>query len=134
MGKLEFAAWWGKIRTRYFEILIVESKERPICFVGAYFDGWKYEPHVEFFSCATKREKLIGSVEFFKRLKESEVGVVIVKSLDESKNLFDRICKYDCLEYVGSVIKGDCRGTEHIYSAAGNAKFPSATSPTAGWV
>jgi hypothetical protein len=134
MEKLEFSAWWMKKRSQYQEVLVAESRGRLVCFIGAYFDGWTYTPHVEMFKCSTKREKLEGTIEFFKWLKSMDtIGVVVVKSLKESVGLFDHICKRGCLEYIGAVPKGDYRGTEYIYSTTGNAIKPVATAtPTAG--
>ena len=134
MGKLQFVAWLANARKRYQEFLIVEHRSKPIAFVGAYFDGWKYEPHVEFFASATKREVIESSVEFFTRLKRLDtVGVVVVKALEGSKNLFDHVCKHGCLEYVGLMQKGDYRGNEYIYSTAGNALTAThTTTPTIG--
>lgn len=133
-GKLEFYAWLERTRSRYQEFLIVEIDGVAIAFVGAYFDGWKYEPHVEFFNNSTKRQKLNSSVEFFKRLSGLDtIGVVIVKCLYKSCNLFDHVSRKVGLEYIGRIEKGDYRGTEYIYSIAGLAVRPTTIqTPTIG--
>lgn len=113
-------------------MVAVEGKS--ICFVCSYFNGWKYEPHVEFFSSANKRDILEATISFFKKLKDMDtIGVVVVKSLDQSTGLFDHVSRRGCLEYVGKIPKGDYRGTEHIYTVSGNALRPVATrTPTEG--
>lgn len=130
MKKLQFIGWWMETKKQYQEILIVEADNRPIAFVAAYFDGWKYEPHVEFFSWATKRSILESSVDFFTEMGKQNVGVVIVKSLKPSTNLFNHCCRRGCLEFIGMIPNGDYRGNEYIYTRAGDAICPRPiTSP-----
>ena len=111
------------------ETLIVEDGNRPIAFVSAYFNGWIYEPHVEFFSWASKRSILKSSVEFFTELgKLKSIGCITVRCLESSKNLFDHVCRYGCLKYIGMIEKGDYRGNEYIYSRTGNAQCNTPTT------
>lgn len=134
MSKLQFVSWAIKTKSRYQEFLLVEKDNSAIAFVAAYFDGWKYEPHVEFFSWASKKDILRSSVEFFTELgKLDTIGVIVVKSLSKTSNLFSHVVKFGCLEFIGKMPNGDYRGDEYIYSKSGNAKFPTATkTPTAG--
>lgn len=134
MGKLEFMAWFMGMKSKRQEILVVEDNGSPFCFVAAFFDGWKYEPHVEFVPWVKKRSILTGAITYFNMLARMDtIGVVYVKSLAPTKNLFDHLCKYGCLNYVGMVAKGDYRGDEYIYTISGNAKHPcTSPTPTAG--
>lgn len=83
-------------------------------------DGWKYEPHINYFPWATKKNILRGSVSGLQMYRYSrQVGCVLVKSLEQSKNLFDHVCKYGVLHYVGKIVNGDPRGDEYLYSVRG---------------
>jgi hypothetical protein len=136
MNKIEFTLWFNRVRKRSNEVLVVCDGDKLIAFVAATFDGWKYEPHVEFFRCASGRDKLESTIAFFSRIKEVDtIGVIVVKALGKSENLFDHVCKRGILEFVGIMKEGDYRGDEFIYSAAGNATTPTrTTTPTAGWL
>lgn len=133
LSKIAFLAWFGNILPRRQEWLIVETT-RPIALVGANFNGWRYEPHVEFFAWATKREILESTCEFFRRLSKLDtVGVAVVRALPNSKTLFDHVAKRGLLQYIGCMPKGDYRGHEHIYSVPGDAIKPQSTrTPTIG--
>lgn len=111
------------------EMVVIEdenkqySEQGPIGVIFVLDDGWKIEPHVEFFSWATKKNILRGCVSFFQWARNTrKIGCVQVYSLDDSKNLFDHVCKYGVLHYVGKIINGDPRGDEHIYSVKGKKR------------
>lgn len=121
--KEQFSKEIIKLVESYQETIIVEDGNRPIAFVSAYFNGWVYEPHVEFFSWASKRSILNSSIKFFTEVgKLKSIGVINVKALESSKTLFDHVCRYGCLKYIGTIEKGDYRGNEYIYSRTGDAK------------
>lgn len=134
MNKEQFYVYLQRLIARYSEFLVVECNSKSIAFVAARFDGWKYEPHVETFRCASKRELFNGFVEFFDRLSKIDtIGVIVVKALEQSVTIFDHVCKRNVLQYIGKIPSGDYRGDEYIYSAKGNAKFPTKTKkPTVG--
>lgn len=94
-----------------------------IALIAAKNDGWKIEPHVEFFPWATKRNVLRTCVAFFQMIRNSrKVGVCVIKSLKDSVNLFNHCIKYfppGVLWKVGRVPNGDQRGDEYIYSIKG---------------
>jgi len=83
-------------------------------------DGWKFEPHINFFKWATKRNILRGVVSGLQMMRyKRTVGCVEIHSLEESKNLFDHVCQYGVLHYVGKIKNGDPRGDQYIYSVRG---------------
>jgi hypothetical protein len=91
----------------------------PVGIIG-YVHGWKIEPHVEFFKWATPRNILRTTVAFLQMVRHSRrIGACVVHSLGESKNLFDHVCEYGVLRYVGRVLNGDPRGDEFMYSITG---------------
>lgn len=111
------------IQHKYNEFFICEYDGMQICFICAKFDGWKYEPHVEFFTWATKKHILHSTIEFLIRLKRLDsIGVVVIKAMKQSVNLFDHVCKHNVLQFIGMIPKGDYRGDEYIYTTSGNAK------------
>ncbi len=86
-------------------------------------DGWKIEPHIEFFPWATKRNILRTCISFFQMVRYSrKIGVCVIRSLKESANLFDRCSKYfpvNVFYKVGKIPNGDIRGDEFIYCISG---------------
>jgi len=120
MTKLGFLSWFSMTKSRYHETLIVECDGVGIAFVCAYFDGWKYEPHVEFFAGVSARRKLESTIEFFDEMsKRDDIGVIVVKALKNT--LFEHLVSRKCLTFVGVMPNGDYRGDEYIYSRTGNA-------------
>lgn len=109
------------------ELLIIEddsprykSGRGPVGLVGVHSDGWKYEPHAEFFFWASPKNILKASVCFFQMTRNKRnVGVCLVKSLLDSKNLFDKCAEYGVLHYVGKILNGDPRGDEYLFSVKG---------------
>lgn len=133
LSKIAFLSIFDKILRSKSEWIIIENK-RPIALIGASFDGWRYEPHVEFFAWATNREILTSLCEYLSKLSKLDtVGVAVVRALPSSKNLFDHVCKRGLLKYIGCMPKGDYRGHEHIYAVEGLADKPQSTrTPTIG--
>lgn len=92
----------------------------PIAFVGIKTDGWKIEPHAEFFPWATNRNVLRATVAFMQMVRcRRQVGVCVVYGLCDSKALFDKCCEYGALHSVGTIPSGDRRGDEFIYYVRG---------------
>lgn len=98
-----------------------DSKRGPVCLVVAPDDGWRIEPHIEFFPWATKRNVLRSSVTFLQWVQYKPIGVCVIKSLEESKTLFDHCRDYGVLFYAGKIIGGDEQGDEYIYSIMGKS-------------
>jgi hypothetical protein len=112
--------------TSHIDRFIIEDENKQYKGVGpvgmgyVINDGWRYEPHVNFFPWATKRNILRGIVGALQwgRYKRT-VGSILINSLIESKNLFDHVCKYGVLHYVGKMENGDERGDVYLYSVRG---------------
>jgi hypothetical protein len=83
-------------------------------------DGWKVEPHMQFMPWATKRNILRVVVSYLQYVRHSKnFGVCVVHSMENSKRLFDKVCEYGVLHWVGKVVNGDHRGDDHLYSVRG---------------
>ncbi len=112
--------------TSYNELLIADDYNKaykdigPIAIIGIASDGWKIEPHVQFFTWATPRNVLrvcIAAFQFFRYSRK--IGCYVVHALEGSKNLFDRCATYGVIHFVGKIVNGDQRGDEYIYSGRG---------------
>ena len=122
MGKLQFLCEMSNIVESNHEVLMIYEKSTPIAFVASNYDGWRYEPHVEFFKHTSKRNILESACWFFQYLKSRGFGVIVVRALEDSKNYFDHVCRHGQLDFVGKITKGDRRGDEYIYSTTGDVK------------
>ena len=108
------------------EILIIEDLNiayddtGPVAILWVFSDGWEYEPHVEFFSWATKRNKLSCAVSFFQWMRfKRALGLCKVESLEESMPLFKKCVDYGVLKFSGRLRNIDPRGTLYIYYIKG---------------
>ena len=99
-----------------------ESHKGPIAFVSIMGDGWKIEPHCEYFPWASIRNKLRSQVAFYQMVRYKKIGVCIVKSLESDVPLHNKCKEYGVLFYVGKIINGDPRGDEYVYSVRGKLK------------
>lgn len=111
------------------ELLVIEDENSqykghgPIGVIQVNGDGWKIQPHAFFFDWATKKNILRSAVSFLQWARCSrQIGSVLVFVLDEGKNLYDRVCTYGVLHYVGKVPNGDPRGDEYLYSVKGKKR------------
>lgn len=119
-----------ELSTKYQSLEIVEDENTgfssgfgPIAIVGAFFDGWRFQPHVEFFKWVTDKSILKCTVAYIQKVRYRKgVGVVTIHSLPESKNLFDHVTKYGVLHYRGKIPNGSPRGDEYVYSTRGTQK------------
>lgn len=98
------------------------SHKGPIAFVSISGDGWRVEPHCEFFPWTSTRNKLRSMVAFFQMIRYKKIGVCIVRSLKEHTPLHNKCKEYGVLFYVGEIVNGDPRGDEYIYSVRGKLK------------
>ena len=111
------------------DIFVIEDENEqytetgPVGVILATGDGWKVEPHALWFPWATKKNILRGAVAFFQWARNTrKIGCVLTSVLPEGKNLYDRVCEYGVLHYVGKVINGDPRGDEYMYSVKGKKR------------
>lgn len=127
MSKDDFYSYILKVISAYSSAWLIEDdskvfkdKRGPVCIILVHSNGWKIEPHVDWFKWATKQNILRSSVRFFNWVKQSkEVGVCVVKSLKKTSNLFHHIRSYGVLNFVGRIPGGDKRGDEYIFSIRG---------------
>lgn len=110
------------------EMAIVEDNSKafgsgrgPVAIIGIRSDGWRHEPHIDYFKWATKRNILRVTVQFLQMARYSkEVGVLIVRSLKPTSGLFMRVAKdYGVLNFVGRIPNGTPRGDEYLFSMMG---------------
>ena len=128
LEQVEFAQEVEKI-TQTHELWLAEddngsyqSGKGPVALVSIIGDGWRIEPHTEFFPWTSKKNILRSSVAFFQMVRYKKIGVCVVKSLKVSTALFNKCKEYGVLFYVGEIINGDPRGDEYIYSVRGKLK------------
>ena len=96
------------------------DKYGAIAMVCAVYNGWELEPHVNFFSWATPRNKLRAMVSFLQMMRyDKEVGIVNANSLEETKNFFHHVVKYGVLKYAAKVPNGDSRGDRYMFYIRG---------------
>jgi len=140
MDKESFYGYTRENLKSFSSLMLVEDECKkfkagrgPVCLIVANTDGWKVEPHVEFFKWATPRNILRVNVRFFNWMRQNKgVGVCIVKSLKETSNLFHRVRQYGVLFYVGCLVGGDIRGNEFIFSICGGKRIDGADKTTKG--
>lgn len=96
------------------------DKYGAIAMVCAVYNGWELEPHVNFFSWATPRNKLRAMVSFLQMMRyDKEVGIVNANSLEETKGFFHHVVKYGVLKYAAKVPNGDSRGDRYMFYIRG---------------
>lgn len=124
----DFAKAMIAIALTLHEMAIVEDDNKsfqsgrgPVAIIGIRSDGWRHEPHVDYFKWATKRNILRVTIQFLQMARYSkEVGVLIVRSLKDTSGLFMRAAKdYGVLNFVGRVPHGTPRGDEYLFSTMG---------------
>lgn len=100
-----------------------ESGRGPVAFIGIRSDGWRFEPHVDYFAWATKRNMLRVTVAFLSFMRyHKQVGVCVVRCLKPHVNLFQRVSRYALLNYLGRIVNGTPRGDEHVFTVAGKKR------------
>lgn len=107
------------------ELLLAEDRNKeykdsgPVALIAVTSNGWKIEPHAEFFKWSTAKNILRVSVAFLQMVRYRKIGACVVLSLNDSKKLFDCCCRYGVLHSVGQIQNGDPRGDEHIFTVRG---------------
>lgn len=101
-----------------------KSGRGPVAFIGVRTDGWRVEPHVDYFRWASKRAMLRTTVAFFQMARYSkDVGTCVVNSLKETENIFLRAVDYGVLHPVGRIPKGSPRGDVYLFSVSGKKEI-----------
>ena len=128
-----FAKSMIAIAASLHEVAIIEDDNRsfqsgrgPVAIIGIRSDGWRYEPHIDYFKWATRRNILRATIQFLQMARYSkEVGVVILRSLKETSSLFMHAAKdYGVLNFVGRIPHGTARGDEYLFSTMGRKEAP----------
>ena len=100
-----------------------ESGRGPVAFVGIRSDGWRHEPHVDYFAWATPRNIVRASVGFLQFMRyHKQVGVCIVRCLKPHVSLFRHVSRYVLLNYLGRIVNGTPRGDEYVFTVAGKKR------------
>lgn len=116
MSYIEFIRFAEEKFSGYNSIWMVIDSEKPIAVVVIRSDGYVIEPHVEFFNNATPAAILRSTTRFFQWVgTDDSVGACVVKCLDKSKGLFQKMCEYGMLLYVGKIPNGHPDGDEYLY-------------------
>jgi hypothetical protein len=124
----DFLDLWKQIEVGWNYTVIGEddckaykSGRGPVCMIAARTDGWKHEPHIEWFPWASTRNILRGSVAYLHKTRyDKQVGVCLMRSLEETRHLFERLEQYGVAFPVGKVPFGDARGDEYLFYVKGN--------------
>ena len=106
------------------EVLMLEDsnakigqKFGPVGVVGAFSNGYLYQPHVEWFPWATPKNKLRSSVMFFQKFRYRDLGIIRVHTIEPWVPFFKNLKKYVPLFYVAKIPNGDelQRGDDYIF-------------------
>ena len=133
LSEAEFAEHIVALGTTLTGAMMVEddcakysSGRGPVALISIRSDGWRVEPHVDYFNWAGKRTPLRVSVAFFQMARYSkDVGSCVVSSLKDTENLFNHVCEYGVLHPVGRVPKGSVRGDVYMFSVTGKKEIRS---------
>lgn len=97
-----------------------KSGRGQISLVGIKTDGWILEPVIFFFKWATEENILRASVAFFHMLRyKKDVGVCLVKAIENEKSLFEQMKDYGVLYYRGRIPYGHPSGDLFLFSING---------------
>jgi len=115
-------------------ILIVEDKNKinsgdkaPIGLITEKSDGWNIQPYFEYFPWATKQNKLRMAVNYFRMMKNANVGCVELRVLEQDVPFFNRVTTYGVLfpynHPLGNVRGGSKDGDLYLYQVRGKEAF-----------
>ena len=116
---------------QYDQVLVIEdansqfaSGHGPVCIVSLMSNGWVVEPHSHWLAWATPRNKLRGTVEFLRLMRNSRaVGVVHLKCGADDAKWFKRISRrYNPLYLVGRIPHGQPSGDEYLFYLRGSKR------------
>lgn len=127
MDQTEFTEYMMGILSPFMYGWIIEDRTSkfkeghgPVGMMTAFYNGWELEPHYEAFSWASKRNILRSIVSFLQMMRyDKSIGVVVVNSLDKTRNLFKHVTRYGVLRYLDCIPDGDRDGNRHIFYVRG---------------
>ncbi len=98
-----------------------------VCVVLCFFkDGWRLEPHIEWFSWATKKNRLRGVVSFLMFTRYSKnIGITLVHCEEKLKSFFKKIRKYVPIYGGYRIPGGRPDGEDNIFYVRGRKKWDS---------
>lgn len=111
----------------YNEAFIVEDRNQqfkgeygPVGVVPSLYNGWKIEPHAQWFPWATKMNKVRGTISFIMFLRYSgDIGVAEIRSLEDTAQFFKDLKKYAPIYFVNKIPCGDPRGDSYLFYVRG---------------
>lgn len=126
---LKYIGTWTSVWLIDDECKWFERKRGPTAIVGVLADGWKLEPHFEFFKWATPRQILRAMVAFLNMAaKDKGVGVCIGRAPATHTRLLDHIKRrYRLWWFVGKIPNGGPYGDEYLYSLRGSRELVKET-------
>lgn len=97
-----------------------KSGRGQISLVGIKTDGWIFEPVIYFFKWATDDNILRATVAFFHMLRyQKDVGVCLVKAIENEKFLYEKMKDYGVLYFRGRIPYGSPDGDLFMFSING---------------
>jgi hypothetical protein len=97
-----------------------KSGRGQVSLIGIKTDGWIYEPMIYFFKWATDENILRAMVAFFHMLRyQKDVGVCLVKAIENEKSIYDKMKEYGVLYFRGRIPYGSPSGDLFMYSING---------------
>lgn len=104
MGELRLRINMILEHSREAYLLYGNVKDRGLAPVGWMLtksDGYRVEPHVEWFPWSSDRAKLEACVAFLNKLRKTHLALLHIHL--EERGFFDHMCRYGILRRVGTV-------------------------------
>lgn len=121
MNAKQFLEYVQSMFLDYDSRWIVEDSGAPIALISIKSNGWMIEPHVDTFRRASKAAIYRGFMMFFKDIN-ARAGCCLVRTLSDTRHVFERLKRHNMLSYVGEIPNGDSRGTVYLYCKPGSIK------------
>jgi hypothetical protein len=114
----EFLYYVKQLHLAYDSRWVVEDAGHPIALICIKSNGWLIEPHVDTFKSASKAAIYRGFMKFFQEVND-RVGACLVRTLANTRHVFQRLERHKMLSYVGEIPDGDSLGTVYLYCNKG---------------
>ena len=98
----------------FSEQFIVESK-MPVGVIATLTDGYRFEPHTDWFPWATPRNILEGSVKFLSNERKDRVGIIYMHDTEKNKTFLNQIARYGIIRRVGTVKNFFAPGDDAVF-------------------